>query len=68
MDRAGDIALGFSASSSVLDPSVLVVGRVPTDPLGTMEASINLVTGTGVQNDTSHRRCDLQQYGGRPQG
>ena len=28
MDKAGNIALGFSASSTVLDPSVLIVGRL----------------------------------------
>src|SRR5215831_20458107 len=58
MDKAGYIALGFSASSTVLDPSVLVVGRVPTDALGTMEAPINVVTGTGVQEHTFHRWGD----------
>src|SRR5258707_14862653 len=31
MDGAGNIALGFSASSHDLDPSVFVVGRTPSD-------------------------------------
>jgi len=55
MDGSGDIALGFSASSTDLDPSVLLVGRLPTDPLGTMEAPAFLVTGGGVQ-EMSFRR------------
>jgi hypothetical protein len=31
MDHIGNIALGFSASSTSLDPSVFLVGRVPGD-------------------------------------
>jgi len=58
MDKAGDIALGFSASSMNLDPSVELVGRVPTDPLGTMEGPTVAVTGTGVQQSSFHRWGD----------
>jgi hypothetical protein len=58
MDKAGDIALGFSASSDSLDPSVDIVGRVPTDPLGTMESPDRVVTGTGVQQTSFHRWGD----------
>ncbi len=58
MDKAGDIALGFSASSTNLDPSVEFVGRVPTDPLGTMEGPAIAVVGTGVQKASFHRWGD----------
>jgi len=58
MDKAGNIALGFSASSMNLDPSVELVGRVPTDPLGAMEGPIVAVTGTGVQQASFHRWGD----------
>src|SRR5216683_5060648 len=58
MDKAGDIALGFSASSMNLDPSVELVGRVPTDPVGTMEGPNVAVTGTGVQQSSFHRWGD----------
>ncbi|HEV3166097.1 MAG TPA: hypothetical protein VGZ22_18885 [Isosphaeraceae bacterium] len=58
MDAVGNIALGFSASSSGLFPSVAVVGRVPTDPLGTMEAPTFLVTGGGVQVQSFRRWGD----------
>jgi hypothetical protein len=58
MDKAGDIALGFSASSMNLDPSVELVGRLPTDPLGTMEGPDVAVTGTGVQQSSFHRWGD----------
>jgi hypothetical protein len=58
MDHAGDIALGFSASSTSLDPSVLLVGRVPTDHAGTMQGPLSLVEGTGVQQASFHRWGD----------
>lgn len=47
MDKAGNIALGFSASNGTdLYPSIWYTGRVPTDPLGKMEASKSAVNGT----------------------
>jgi len=58
MDQAGNIALGFSASSMSLDPSVELVGRVPTDPLGSMQGPTVAVTGTGVQQSSFHRWGD----------
>jgi hypothetical protein len=58
MDSVGNIALGFSASSSGLFPSVAVVGRIPSDPLGTMEAPTFLVTGGGVQVQSFRRWGD----------
>jgi len=50
MDKNGDVALGFSASSSATHPSILYTGRVPTDPLGTMESPKIVETGTGSQD------------------
>jgi hypothetical protein len=59
MDGVGNIALGFSASSRGLFPSVAVAGRVPSDlPLGTLEAPIFLVTGAGVQVQSFRRWGD----------
>ena len=48
-DKTGDIALGFSASSSKLYPSIAYTGRVPTDALGTMESPKIIISGTGAQ-------------------
>jgi hypothetical protein len=51
MDQAGDIALGYTLSNSTsVHPTVAYTGRVATDPAGTMEAEVNVVTGTGSQN------------------
>jgi hypothetical protein len=60
MDSAGDQAIGYSVvnSSSGLDPTVRIAGRTPSDPAGTMETELNVVTGTGVQEATSNRWGD----------
>jgi hypothetical protein len=58
MDQLGDIALGFSASSTSLDPSVQLAGRVPTDASGAMRGPNVAVTGTGVQKASFHRWGD----------
>jgi uncharacterized membrane protein len=49
MDQAGDIAIGYSTSSSSVFPSIGYTGRAPTDPLGTMRAETNMLTGSGAQ-------------------
>jgi hypothetical protein len=49
MDQSGNIALGYSVSSGTVRPSVFFTGRVPTDPLGTMESEAAIVNGTGSQ-------------------
>ncbi len=61
MDSAGDQAIGFSVtgtSPTSLDPTVRIAGRTPSDPAGTMETEINVVTGGGVQQSTSSRWGD----------
>jgi hypothetical protein len=60
MDSAGDQAIGYSvvSSSAGLDPTVRIAGRTPSDPAGTMETELNVVTGTGVQENTSSRWGD----------
>jgi hypothetical protein len=58
MDKAGNIALGFSASSHDLNPSVFAVGRAPSDPLGTMAGPTVLVSGGGVQKNSFKRWGD----------
>ena len=49
MDQSGDMALGYSVSSSTLNPTVRYTGRLATDPAGTMESEVNVVTGSGSQ-------------------
>jgi hypothetical protein len=49
MDKVGDLALGFSESSSTIHPTVAFTGRTPSDPLGTMEGISIIFAGKGSQ-------------------
>ncbi len=52
MDRAGDIALGYSVSNkaSNIYPSVRYTGRTPSDVLSTMETEQSLFAGAASQS------------------
>jgi hypothetical protein len=52
MDGATDIALGYSVSTSTAYPGIRYTGRVPSDPLGTMEAEVTIFDGVGNQSDS----------------
>ncbi len=59
MDRSGDIALGYSASSSTLFPSVRYTGRLPGDTSGTLpQGEASIIDGTGSQTGGSNRWGD----------
>jgi hypothetical protein len=49
MDMAGDIAVGYSASSSSVHPAVRYSGRVPSDPAGALESEASIKEGGGSQ-------------------
>ena len=53
MDKAGDIALGYSESSATLYPAIAYTGRVPGEPLGEMETEAVLQSGGGAQTGTA---------------
>ena len=58
VDRAGNMALGYSASSSALMPAIRYAGRLAADPVSTLpQTEASLVEGTGAQN-TSNRWGD----------
>jgi hypothetical protein len=59
MDQAGDIAVGFSASSSSIFPQIRYAARLAGDPLNTLaQGEATLHAGTGSQNGTSNRWGD----------
>ena len=49
MDQAGNIGLGYTLGSATVFPSVFMTGRVPSDPLGSMETEQVVVNGSGSQ-------------------
>jgi hypothetical protein len=48
-DKSQNIGMGYSASSSTINPAIRYTGRVPGDPLGTMETEASQLVGTGSQ-------------------
>lgn len=58
-DKDGNIAIGYSVSSSSLMPSIRYAGRLASDPLGTLpQEEASLHEGTGVQQSTGSRWGD----------
>ena len=50
MDKAGDMALGYSVSDgSSVHPSIALTGRLATDPASNMQAETTIIGGTGSQ-------------------
>jgi hypothetical protein len=58
MDKVGNIAVGYSVSSSSIFPAIRYTGRLPTDPLGTLEAENSILAGGGSQTGNLHRWGD----------
>ena len=51
MDRVGNVAIGYSASSTTISPSVRYAGRLVTDPLGQMaQGEAVMYQGMGVED------------------
>jgi hypothetical protein len=58
MDQAGNLALGFSASSAAIEPEIRYATRLATDPLNTLTAEAHLFDGAGSQSATNSRWGD----------
>lgn len=58
MDQSGDLALGYTTSSSSVSPGVRYAGRLASDPASTLEAEITAVSGSGSQNGNLSRWGD----------
>jgi hypothetical protein len=49
MDISGNLAIGYSASSSSINPALRYTGRNAGDPLNTLQAESSILIGTGSQ-------------------
>ena len=59
MDGQGNLALGFSASSSSISPQLRYAGRLAGDPINTLaQGEAHLYDGTGSQTGTGNRWGD----------
>jgi hypothetical protein len=50
MDKVGNIALGYTVSSSTVSPGMRYTGRVSTDRRNTMEAEVTIFDGSGAES------------------
>jgi uncharacterized repeat protein (TIGR01451 family) len=58
VDRAGDMALGYSTSSSTTKPAIMYAGRLSTDAANTLAQTEQLlIQGTGTQTGTCGTTC-----------
>ncbi|MBN2006873.1 MAG: carboxypeptidase regulatory-like domain-containing protein [Anaerolineae bacterium] len=68
MDAMGNVALGYSVSSSSVYPSVRYTGRLANDPLGQMsQGEATLVAGSGVQESQYSRWGDYSMMSVDPE-
>jgi len=58
MDKAGDMAMGYSLSGTGINPGIAFTGRLSTDPTSTMQAETSIISGTGAQNGNLSRWGD----------
>ncbi len=59
MDGQGNLAIGFSASSSLINPQLRYAARLATDPINTLgQGEAHLFDGTGSQSGTGNRWGD----------
>ncbi len=56
MDKDGNIALGYSKSSSTINPAIWMTGRLATDAINTMGAEVQVQAGAGSQDSTGGNR------------
>ena len=67
MDHVGDIAVGYSLSSSSMHPAIAYTGRLWTDSLGTMQAETVAFTGGGSELPGNSRWDDYTALSVDPQ-
>jgi hypothetical protein len=59
MDQQGNLALGYSASSTAINPQIRYAGRLAGDPVNTLpQTEATLFAGTGSQTGTNGRWGD----------
>jgi hypothetical protein len=59
MDQSGNLAIGFSASSTTINPQIRYAGRLASDPINSLaQGEAHLFDGTGSQTGTGNRWGD----------
>jgi hypothetical protein len=59
VDRAGDMAIGYSTSSAASFPAIKYAGRLSTDPLSSLpQTEVTMMSGTGTQSGSCGGTCE----------
>jgi hypothetical protein len=58
MDKLGNIAMGYSVSSSTVSPGIRIAGRLNSDILSRVRGELDVMTGTGNQTSSASRWGD----------
>ena len=58
MDKLGDLAIGYSASSTAVSPAIRYTGRLAGDPANQLRIEATIQAGGGSQTGTLHRWGD----------
>ena len=65
MDKFGNLAIGYSVSSTTVFPGIRYAGRLASDPLGELtQGEAELIAGAGVQTEHRQPLGRLQHDGG----
>ncbi|NUS39697.1 MAG: hypothetical protein HOQ02_11830 [Lysobacter sp.] len=56
MDKQGNMAVGYSVSSSSIYPGIRYTGRLATDPLNVMQPESTIINGLGAQTGSNLAR------------
>lgn len=59
MDESGNIALGYSVSSTGVHPGIRYAPRLPLDPSGTLQTEVEIIDG-----DASQNKCQAADFDG----
>src|SRR5579859_4369763 len=58
VDRAGDMAIGYSATNATLNPAIRYAGRLAGDPVNSItQTEQSLIEGTGTQSGSCGSTC-----------
>ena len=58
VDRAGDMAIGYTATNATLNPAIRYAGRLAGDPVNSItQTEQSLIEGTGTQSGTCGGTC-----------
>jgi hypothetical protein len=62
MDKAGNLAIGYSVSSATMNPAIRITGRLRSEVRNQLQAETTIINGTGSQTDFDNIRISDWGY------